>query len=446
MRGRVLICAGSDSGGGAGIQADIKTVTALGGYAATAITALTAQNTRGVFGVLGVAPDFVRQQMTLVLDDIGADAIKTGMLADSTTIGAVAAVLKRHAGGRPIVVDPVMVAQSGDPLLEDGAMASLRAELLPLASVIAPNLPEAETLLGRAIDGPRSMEAAARDLLATGASAVLLKGGHAAGETVIDVLAWPDGLERFESPRIPSGNNHGTGCTLASAVAAGLAQDLSLRDAVARARAYVQAAIRQAPGYGAGNGPLDHLAGAGLAAGPAGGPGRPGPGAGHPARQRHNRVVKAKGEGRMSERYFDDFQVGETFLSQGVTLSESQILDFALLYDPQPFHIDLEAAAKGPFGGLIASGFQTLALTFRMFYQERVFSACGMGSPGFDELRWLKPVRPGDTIHAEAEVLETRPSSSKPDRGVVRLAYRTVNQHGETVMSFTAIQIMARKG
>ena len=148
---------------------------------------------------------------------------------------------------------------------------------------------------------------------------------------------------------------------------------------------------------------------------------------------------------KMNERYFDDFQVGETFLSQGVTLSQSQILDFALLYDPQPFHIDLEAAEKGPFGGLIASGFQTLALTFRMFHQERVFSACGMGSPGFDELRWLKPVRPGDTIHTEAEVLETRASSSKPDRGVVRLAYRTVNQHGETVMSFTAIQIMARK-
>ena len=277
MKGRVLICAGSDSGGGAGIQADIKTVTALGGYAATAITALTAQNTRGVFGVLGVAPDFVRQQMTLVLDDIGAEAIKTGMLADSTTIGAVVAILKSHGGGRPIVVDPVMVAQSGDSLLEASAVASLRAELLPLASVITPNLPEAETLLGRTIDGPRSMEAAARDLLATGASAVLLKGGHAVGETVIDVLAWPGGLERFESPRIPSGNNHGTGCTLASAVAAGLAQDLSLRDAVERARAYVQAAIRQAPGYGAGNGPLDHMAGARRAAGPAGGSGWPGP-------------------------------------------------------------------------------------------------------------------------------------------------------------------------
>ena len=147
----------------------------------------------------------------------------------------------------------------------------------------------------------------------------------------------------------------------------------------------------------------------------------------------------------MSERYFDDFKVGETFVSKGVTLSESQILDFALLYDPQPFHVDLEAARNGPFGGLISSGFQTLALTFRVFYQERVFSECGMGSPGFDELRWLKPVRPGDTIHVEAEVLETRASSSKPDRGVVRMAYKTVNQNGETVMTFTAIQIMARK-
>lgn len=147
----------------------------------------------------------------------------------------------------------------------------------------------------------------------------------------------------------------------------------------------------------------------------------------------------------MNERYFDDFVVGETFVSKGVTITESQILDFAMLYDPQPFHIDLTAANEGPFGGLIASGFQTLALTFRMFYQERVFSECGMGSPGLDELRWLMPVRPGDTLHVEAEVLETRASSSKPDRGVIRMAYKTINQNDETVMTFTAIQIMARK-
>lgn len=261
MKGRVLICAGSDSGGGAGIQADIKTVTALGGYAATAITALTAQNTQGVFGVVGVAPNFVQQQMTLVLEDIGADAIKTGMLADSTTIAAVVAILRSHATKRPIVVDPVMIAQSGDSLLEDSAVAALRSELLPLASVITPNLPEAETLLGRRIDDADAMETAARDLRESGAAAVLLKGGHAGGETVVDVLAWADGLERFESPRIPSSNNHGTGCTLASALATGLAQGLALRDAVVRARAYVQAAIRTAPDYGAGNGPLNHMAG-----------------------------------------------------------------------------------------------------------------------------------------------------------------------------------------
>jgi len=147
----------------------------------------------------------------------------------------------------------------------------------------------------------------------------------------------------------------------------------------------------------------------------------------------------------VQELYFDDFQPGQTFQSKGATLSESQILDFALLYDPQPFHLDKEAAAEGPFNGLIASGFQTLSVAFRLFYQEKVINACSMGSPGLDELRWTRPVRPGDTIKVQATVKEARPSRSKSDRGTVIMDYVTTNQLGETVMTFTAIHIFARK-
>ncbi len=263
MKGRVLIVAGSDSGGGAGIQADIKTVTALGGYAATAITALTAQNTQGVFDVVGVEPGFVQQQMTLVLDDIGADAIKTGMLAEPPIIEAVAEILERpEVAAIPLVVDPVMVAQSGDPLLGEGAEATLVERLVPKASVLTPNLPEAERLLGRIIADVDAMAVAAADLLETGARAVLLKGGHLDGEVLTDVLATAAGCELFEDRRIDTLHTHGTGCTLASAVATGLAQGLGLRDAVVRARAYLRQAIRNAPGLGKGSGPVDHLAGA----------------------------------------------------------------------------------------------------------------------------------------------------------------------------------------
>lgn len=147
----------------------------------------------------------------------------------------------------------------------------------------------------------------------------------------------------------------------------------------------------------------------------------------------------------MQELYFDDFEPGQTFQSKGVSLSEAQILDFALLYDPQPFHLDREAAAEGPFGGLIASGFQTLALAFRIFYQANVINACSLGSPGLDELRWLKPVRPGDTLSVKATVREMRPSKSKPDRGTLLMDYAVTNQKGEAVMTFTAIHIFARK-
>jgi hydroxymethylpyrimidine/phosphomethylpyrimidine kinase len=258
MQGRVLIIAGSDSGGGAGIQADIKAVTALGGFAMTAITALTAQNTLGVHGVVAVDPAFIRRQMAVVLDDLGADALKTGMLHDVPVIEAVADEIALRASRVPLVADPVMVAKGGHPLLAPDAVGALKARLLPLATVITPNLPEAEVLVGRPIRDVAGMRAAAADLRALGVPAVLLKGGHLEGNTVTDLLVTEGGVEEFVDARIDTRHTHGTGCTLASAVATGLAQGLSLRDAVARARRYVRAAILAAPGYGAGHGPLDH--------------------------------------------------------------------------------------------------------------------------------------------------------------------------------------------
>ena len=258
MKGRVLIIAGSDSGGGAGIQADIKAVTALRGFAMTAITALTAQNTLGVHGVMGVPTDFIRQQIAVVLDDLGADAIKTGMLHAVPVIEAVCDELTARARGIPLVADPVMVAKGGHPLLAPDAVETLKARLLPLATVITPNLPEAEVLAGRPIRTVAEMREAATALRALGVPAVLLKGGHLEGDVVTDLLVTAEGAEEFSTPRIDTRHTHGTGCTLASAIAAGLAQGMSLRDAVIRARAYVLAAIAAAPGFGAGHGPLDH--------------------------------------------------------------------------------------------------------------------------------------------------------------------------------------------
>jgi hydroxymethylpyrimidine/phosphomethylpyrimidine kinase len=258
MKGRVLIIAGSDSGGGAGIQADIKTVTMQGAFAATAITALTAQNTEGVFGVLPIPPDFIRQQIEVVLDDIGADAVKTGMLHDAAVIETVAAVLAERLPETPLVVDPVMAAKGGAPLIEPGAIDALRRLLVPRAAVLTPNLPEAEILVGHAIDSLAAMRDAAARLLDLGCRAVLLKGGHLPGEVVHDVLATAAGQRTWDSPRIASRHTHGTGCTLASAIAAGLAQGLQVEAAVERARDYVRRAIEGAPGLGRGHGPLDH--------------------------------------------------------------------------------------------------------------------------------------------------------------------------------------------
>lgn len=256
MTARVLIIAGSDSGGGAGIQADIKTVTALGGYAMTAITAITVQNTLGVSAVHDVPADIISGQINAVLDDLGADVIKFGMLSSTAIIEAVAKTL----GIRkiPRVVDPVMRAKGGHALLADDAAAALKRHLIPGAAVLTPNLPEAEALTGRKILTVNDMSEAIPDLLQLGADAVLLKGGHLTGERIVDMLITPREVLRFEDERIHTTATHGTGCTLASAIATSLAQGLALRDAVARARAYVREAMRTAVKLGEGHGPLNH--------------------------------------------------------------------------------------------------------------------------------------------------------------------------------------------
>jgi hydroxymethylpyrimidine/phosphomethylpyrimidine kinase len=238
------------------VQADIKTVTVLGGYAATAITALTVQNTLGVSAVHEAPLDIVLAQARAVLEDIGADVIKTGMLARAETVEAVAELIAQ--AGVPAVVDPVMVAKGGASLLEDRAVAAVRAALVPRAALLTPNAPEAEALTGLPVQDLDGQRRAAEALMAMGAGAVLLKGGHVPGDMVRDLLLGPDGEHVFESRRIDSRHTHGTGCTLASACATGLAQGLSLEAAVERARAYVLEAIRRAPGLGLGHGPLDH--------------------------------------------------------------------------------------------------------------------------------------------------------------------------------------------
>lgn len=257
-RGRVLIVAGSDSGGGAGIQADIKTVTALGGYAATAVTAVTVQDTTGVHDIHPVPPDIIAAQMRVVLRDIGADAVKTGMLHSRAVIETVAGVLEEEAPGLPLVVDPVMVAKGGARLLAEEATEALRARLLPMAALLTPNAPELAALTDREVETAADMAAAAGLLREQGAQAVLAKGGHLVGDESLDLLLWGEGERRFPFERIATRHTHGTGCTLASAIAAGLAQGLALEAAVTRALAYTREAIRRAPGFGQGHGPLDH--------------------------------------------------------------------------------------------------------------------------------------------------------------------------------------------
>ena len=257
-KGRVLIIAGSDSGGGAGIQADIKTVTALGGYAATAITALTIQNTLGVNGVVATPHKAVRAQMEAVLGDIGADVLKTGMLGDKLLVETLAEAFEDLAPKTPRVIDPVMVATSGDILLPQGAVDAVRKLLVPGAALVTPNSHEAEVLTGKAVDGLNGQRRAAEKLLDMGATAALIKGGHIPGDVIVDVLATQQGEHFFDGPRIVTKATHGTGCTLASGIAAGLARGLSLKDAIALSRAFLFEAISRAPVLGRGNGPVDH--------------------------------------------------------------------------------------------------------------------------------------------------------------------------------------------
>lgn len=257
---RVLSIAGSDSGGGAGIQADLKTFSALGCYGMTAITALTAQNTQGVRAIHGVPPDMLRQQIDAVVEDIGLHAVKIGMLHAPEIVHTVAEAIDRHALVN-VVLDPVMVATSGAVLIENPAIAALVRELFPRADLVTPNLDEAALLVGRPLNDERDMEAAAHELLAMGARAVLLKGGHLRGEVVSDLLLTPGGaLTWMRAPRIHSANTHGTGCTLSSAIAAHLALGASLPEAVQAARAFVRAALEAGAKVrtGAGSGPLNH--------------------------------------------------------------------------------------------------------------------------------------------------------------------------------------------
>jgi hydroxymethylpyrimidine/phosphomethylpyrimidine kinase len=258
VNGRVLVVAGSDSGGGAGIQADIKTVTALGGYAATAITALTAQDTQTVHGIHEVPPAFVGLQMEVVLADIGADCIKTGMLASPAILWTVVDVIARLAPDTPLVVDPVMAAKGGAALVQPETVDVIRSKLLPRATVLTPNIPEAAMLAGRPITGAKDAQDVGRELLALGPKAVLMKGGHLEGPKVVDLLITEKRAIRMESPRIPTPHTHGTGCTLASGIATGLAQGLALEAAAQRARDYLMEAIRTAPGLGTGHGPVNH--------------------------------------------------------------------------------------------------------------------------------------------------------------------------------------------
>jgi hydroxymethylpyrimidine/phosphomethylpyrimidine kinase len=252
-----LTIAGSDSGGGAGIQADLKTFAALGVYGTSALTAITAQNTVGVTAVHEIPAGVIAAQIEAVISDIGADAVKTGMLSSSAIVEVVARELRRH-GVERLVVDPVMIAKSGDPLLKQEAVEALRTRLVPLAAVVTPNIPEAEVLTGMTITSQEDMRRAAEQILGMGARGVVVKGGHLEGPAT-DLFYDGSDFHEFTAPRIDTVNTHGTGCTFASAIAAGLAQGLPVIDAVAQAKEYVTEAIRQSFPIGQGHGPLNHF-------------------------------------------------------------------------------------------------------------------------------------------------------------------------------------------
>jgi hydroxymethylpyrimidine/phosphomethylpyrimidine kinase len=253
---RVLVIAGSDSGGGAGIQADIKTIAMLGGYATTAVTAVTVQDTNGVHDVVPVPVSAITAQIEAALGDIGADAVKIGMLGSRGVIEAVAGALTDVAV--PIVLDPVMIAKGGAHLLQPEAVEALMSLLVPMADVVTPNIVEAEALSGRKIKSPEEAKEAGEVILGLGAKAVFVKGAHLKGDMITDWLVTPGKAKEWLDARIKSQHTHGTGCTLASALAVGLAQKMPLEQAAWRARDYVRQAIMAAPGFGHGHGPLGH--------------------------------------------------------------------------------------------------------------------------------------------------------------------------------------------
>jgi hydroxymethylpyrimidine/phosphomethylpyrimidine kinase len=252
-----MTIAGSDSGGGAGIQADLKTFQALGVYGTSALTAITAQNTVGVFAVHEIPTEVIAAQIDAVATDIGVDAAKTGMLSSAEIITTVAERI-RHWGFDRLVVDPVMVAKSGDRLLREDAVQALISELLPLAMVLTPNVPEAEVLVGRSLETEDQIRQAASDIVDLGPRAVVMKGGHRVGPIATDLLFDGRSFHVFESERIDTPNTHGTGCTFSAAIAAGLARGLSLVDAVGSAKRYLTEAIRRATPIGQGRGPVAH--------------------------------------------------------------------------------------------------------------------------------------------------------------------------------------------
>jgi hydroxymethylpyrimidine/phosphomethylpyrimidine kinase len=254
-----MTIAGSDSGGGAGIQADLKTFHAFGVFGTSAITAITAQNTLGVTAIQKIAPEVVVAQIRAVAEDLGPAAVKTGMLADAAIIDAVAAAL-RELDLAHLVIDPVMVAKSGDRLLEEDAIGVLASSLLPLAEVVTPNLAEAEILSGRKVENVAGMRAAAERIVELGAQSVLLKGGHLPGGEVVDVYFDGHDWQEWRNARIETTHTHGTGCTLSAAICAGLALGRTREEAVRAGREFTRQAIRTAPGLGKGNGPLNHWA------------------------------------------------------------------------------------------------------------------------------------------------------------------------------------------
>lgn len=255
---RILVVAGSDSSGGAGIQADLKTITALGGYGMTAITAITAQDTTGVHDVWPVPVPGVLAQIDACLGDIGADIIKTGMLGSKTLVEDVAERLAEMAPGVPLVVDPVMVSTSGARLLDEGAVSAVRALLVAGATLVTPNAPEAEILTGKAVETVDGQRRAAEALLESGAKAALVKGGHVGGDVLTDVLQTQTGEWLMEARRIETSETHGTGCTLASAISTNLGHEQDVPTAVAAAREWLLKAIEAAPGFGRGHGPVGH--------------------------------------------------------------------------------------------------------------------------------------------------------------------------------------------